>query len=107
MPLKPDRIDMIKSGMINSISSNFPDFRNISSSIESGKQLGNLQSPLVEEYKLYKTLTFDDIIKFYQPNIQSQPRIITIYGDLKKMNKKKLANYGEIVELKLKDIKTK
>ena len=106
MPEKPERIDMIKSGMINSISSNFPAFRNISTSIELGKQLGYTQSPLVEEYKLYKTLTFDDITNFYQPNIQKQPRVITIYGDLKKIDLKKLANYGRIIELKLKDIKT-
>jgi len=93
--------------MINSISSNFPDFRYISGSIERGRQLGNTQSPLIEEYKLYKTLTFNDIIKFYQPNIQTQPRVITIYGDLKKIDKKKLAAYGEIIELKLSDIKKK
>ncbi len=105
MPEKPERIDMIKSGMINSISSNYPDFRYISGTIERGKQLGYTQSPLIEEYKLYKTLTFNDIIKFYQPNIQTQPRVITIYGDLKKIDKKKLAAYGEIVELKLSDIK--
>ena len=106
MPIKPERIEMIKSGMINSMSSNLPDFRYISSTIEKGRQLGYTQSPLVEEYKLYKTLTFDDIVKFYQPNIQNQPRVITIYGNMKKIDKKKLKKYGEIVELKLNDIKT-
>jgi len=55
---------------------------------------------------LYKTLTFDDITNFYQPNIQKQPRVITIYGDLKKIDLKKLAKYGQIIQLKLKDIKT-
>jgi len=105
MPEKPERIDMIKSGLINSISSNFPSFRNISSNIEKGRQMGYTQSPLVDEYKLYNTLSFNDIVNFYKSNIQNRPRVITIYGNSKVIDKKKLAQYGKVVELKLKDIK--
>jgi hypothetical protein len=105
MPEKPERIDMIKSGLINSISSNFPDFRSISSRIDRGRQMGYTQSPLVDEYKLYGTLTFNDIVNFYKSNIQNRPRVITIYGNSKVIDKKKLEAYGNVVQLKLKNIK--
>lgn len=105
MPEKPERIQLIKSGLTNSISSNFPDFRSISSRIDRGRQMGYTQSPLGEEYKLYGSLTFNDIVSFYKSNIQNRPRIITIYGNSDMIDKKKLAKYGEIVELKLSDIK--
>ncbi len=105
MPEKPERIDMIKSGLINSISSNFPDFRGISSRIDRGRQMGYTQSPLADEYKLYGTLTFNDIVNFYKSNIQNRPRVITIYGNSKVIDKKKLEAYGNVVELKLKNIK--
>jgi len=104
MPQKTERIEMIKSGLINSISSSYPNFRNISSSIESGRQRGYTQSPLLNEFELYKTLTFDEIVKFYETNIQNKPRIITIYGNTEKINKKELAKYGKIITLKLSDI---
>jgi hypothetical protein len=105
MPEKPERIEMIKAGLINSVSSNFPDFRNISNRIDIGRQMGYTQSPLVDEYKLYGTLTFNDIISFYKSNIQSQNRVITVYGNAQMIDKKKLAEYGNVVELKLKNIK--
>jgi len=105
MPEKPERIDMIKSGLTNSISSNFPDFRSISSRIDRGRQMGYTQSPLVDEYKLYGTLTFSDIVNFYKSNIQNRPKVITIYGNSKVIDKKKLEAYGNVVQLKLKNIK--
>ena len=105
MPEKPERIEMIKAGLINSVSSNFPDFRSISSRIDRGRQMGYIQSPLVDEYKLYGTLTFNDIVSFYKSNIQSQNRVITVYGNAQMIDKKKLAEYGNVIELKLKNIK--
>ncbi len=104
MPEKPERIVMIKSGLINSISSSLPDFRSISSRIERGRQMGYSQSPLIEEYKLYGNLSFNDIVSFYKANIQNRPRVITIYGNTKVIDKKKLSKYGEVIELKTKNI---
>jgi Zn-dependent M16 (insulinase) family peptidase len=67
--------------------------------------MGYTQSPLVDEYKLYGTLTFNDIVSFYKSNIQSQNRVITVYGNAQMIDEKKLAEYGNVVELKLKNIK--
>lgn len=105
LPQKPDRINMIKSGLINSISSNYPSFRYISTSIAKGREKGYVNSPLQEEYPLYKSLTFDNIVDFYNSNLINRPRIITIYGNLKLLDKKKLAQFGEIEVLKPKQIR--
>ena len=105
MPKKPERIDMIKSGLINSMSSNYPNFRQISSSISYGRELGFTHSPAIERYPLYKSLTFDNIVDFYNSNLVNRPRIITIYGNLKLIDKKKLAQFGEIEVLKPKQIR--
>ncbi len=104
MPQKVERIELIKNGLINSISSNYPDFRSVSSRIESGRQRGYKNSPLNEEFAMYKELTFEDIVKFYQANIQNKPRVITIYGNADKANKKELAKFGKITVLKIGDI---
>ncbi len=100
MPKKPERIDMIKAGLINSMSSNYPNFRYISSSIAYGRDLGYTHSPALDRYPLYKSLNFDNIVDFYNTNLVNRPRIITIYGNLKLVDKKKLAQYGEIEVVK-------
>ncbi len=105
MPKKPERIDMVKAGLINSMSSNYPNFRSISTSIAYGRDLGYTYSPALDRYPLYKTLTFDNIVDFYTKNLVNRPRIITIYGNLKLIDKKKLAQFGDIEEIKLKQIR--
>ncbi len=105
MPKKPDRIDMVKAGLINSMSSNYPSFRYISTTIARGKEKGYTTSPLKERYPLYKSLTFDNIVDFYNTNLINRPRIITIYGNLKLVDKKKLAQFGEIEVVKTKQIR--
>jgi zinc protease len=104
MPQKTERINLIKSGLINSISSSFPNFRNVSSSIDRGRQRGYTESPLKKQFELYKTLTFEEINEFYETNIQNKPRIITIYGNAESIDKKELAKYGKIITLKIDDI---
>ena len=86
MPQKTERIDLIKAGLINSISSSYPNFRNISSSIDMGRQRGYTESPFKKEFEMYKTLTFEEINSFYENNIQDKPRIITIYGNSEKID---------------------
>ncbi len=100
MPKKPERIDMVKAGLINSMSSNYPNFRSISSSIAMGREFGYTHSPALDRYPLYKSLTFDNILDFYNTNLVNRPRIITVYGNLKLVDKKKLAQFGEIEILK-------
>jgi len=104
MPEKAERINLIKNGLINSISSSYPSFRNVSSVIESGRQRGYENSPLNEEFEAYKKLTFNDISEFFKNNIQNKPRIITIYGNSNKIYNKELSKFGKIKVLKVSDI---
>ena len=100
MPKKPERIEMVKSGLINSISSEYPNFRYISTNIEYYRELGLTNSRNYELYPLYKSLTFDNIVDFYNTNLVNRPRLITVYGNLKLVDKKKLAKFGEIEVVK-------
>jgi predicted Zn-dependent peptidase len=105
LPKKPERLAMVKAGLINSLSSNYPNFRSISTSIENGRDVGYTKSPRLDYYEVYKTLTFDNIVSFYEQNILNRPRTITIYGNLKKIDKNKLLPFGEFKELKMNQIR--
>jgi predicted Zn-dependent peptidase len=105
LPKKPERLQMIKAGLINSMSASYPNFRSVSSSIAFGREMGYTKSPRLKKYEIYKNLTFDNIVTFYEQNILNRPRVITIYGNAKKINPKILSNYGDIQKLKIKDIR--
>jgi zinc protease len=104
MPQKPERIDLIKSLLINSASAYYPNFRSISSSIENYRQRGYNSAPIKDEYTKYDTLTFGDIENFYENYIKNKPVVITIYGNKSKMNLVELSKYGKIMEIKKSDI---
>ncbi len=104
MPEKPERIDMIKKYLIGSTISNNPHFREISESIEDWKRRGYSNNPADDKIKVYEDMKFDDIVKFYKENIKDKPYVTIIVGDKKKVDMKKLSEYGEVKILKLKNI---
>ena len=107
MPLKPERINPIKDLLEKSNSSRYPDFRDISSSIENLKQRGYKSDPFSEEVKQYSGLKFDDIVALYNNFIKDRPIQICIYGNMAKIDQEKLSKFGKIVKLDLADIMVK
>jgi len=105
LPKKPERLQMIRAGLINSLSSSYPNFRYISTYIAMGRELGRETPKGPEKYQLYKTMTFDDIVRFYEHNILNRPRVITLYGNMKKIDAKQLSKFGGIKKVKAKEIR--
>ena len=58
------------------------------------------KDPNENAYEVYKNVEFDDILKFYNDNIDKDDIIITILTDKSKINIDKLLDYGELIELK-------
>lgn len=104
MPQKPERMETVRSMVKNSVNANFPNFRYIGQSIEQIRQAGYHFTPLMQEYPMYDSLSFNDILSFYESNIKGRPRLITVYGNRKNIRLPELARYGRIVELKRKDV---
>lgn len=104
MPEKPERMDIIKKAMLKSINAYYPSFRYISYSVASYLKQGYTDDPKKERLKTYENISFDDIVKFYKNNIHGKPVIISIVGDKKRIDLDALKKYGELIELKEKDI---
>lgn len=103
MPIKPDRMEVIRRGLIQSIHTQSPSFRNISSSVSKWRLMGYEKDPREEQMKIFEQMNFDDIIQTYSKFIKNKPIIITISGDFKIIDRKLLEKYGEIKEVKIKD----
>ncbi|MEA3444571.1 MAG: insulinase family protein, partial [Bacteroidota bacterium] len=104
MPKKEDRIDHIKTALIQSINSQRPTFRYLSNSISYWRKKGYKYDPRKDWVELYDNMVFDDIVKFYDKNMAGRPIAITIVGDLKRIETKDLEKFGRIVKLKKKDL---
>ena len=104
MPEKINRIDGIKSGLLESLSSSKPGFRSMSLSIRNWEKQGYETDPRKTKKDVYDRANFDNIKKFYEKYIKDKPITITIVGNKDKIDMKKLSEFGEIIELKTKDI---
>lgn len=100
MPEKNDRMDGIRSSMVEEAKASRPGFRNLANVIEAWKERGftkDANQTLMEEYE---KMTFDKILDFYKNEIQNKTTVITIVGDKSKFDLKELKKYGNIVEVK-------
>ncbi len=100
MPVKPERMERIRSSLIEESQSSKPNFRNLLDKVETWKQEGYESDPNEIYLEKYNEIQFEDIMKLYKTEIQNKPLIITIVGDVKSFDLKKLAEYGEVINVK-------
>lgn len=104
LPQKADRITAIRSGLIAKVPSNKPNFRAVSERIQVWKDFGYTADPNEARAVQYPNLKFSDIDAFYAKNIKGKPIVITIVGDKSQFDMTKLAKFGKIQEVQMKDI---
>ncbi len=100
MPSKIERLPEIKASLVQSINTSNPSFRYKSFNVESWSKQGYTDDPRKISVEVYKNLQFSDIENFYKNNVKGRPSLITINGDGKRIDLKKLQRFGKIVEVK-------
>ncbi|MFH0866925.1 MAG: insulinase family protein, partial [Bacteroidota bacterium] len=100
MPEKKERIETIRSSLVQEAYASRPDFRELSEKFVGWKLKGYFEDPSKYKLEAYKNLTFDDILKFYTNNIKGKPVVICLVGDKKRLDMKDIARFGKIVEIK-------
>ena len=60
---------------------------------------GYTDDPAKENLPKVDALTFDDIVKFYEENIKDKPYCISIMGNPKNIDLKRLEKFGKVVKL--------
>jgi len=104
MPEKPERMEGIQKALLQSIFTEQPDFRDVPSVVARWKNQGYTSDPREYRYSIYKTMTFDDITKFYTQQVSNRPLVITISGNLKDVSKDDLKKFGTLIDVKQKQI---
>ena len=104
MPIKESRISTIKSGLTQSINTRKPGWRSQGAYVSRARKQGYDKDPNILDYNNYDNVNFDDILNFYKNNITKDPIVITILTDKSKINIDKILDYGELIEVKKKNI---
>lgn len=99
MPQYPDRIANIQDYLREGIQTSKPGFRSKSQVYEAWKRLGFTQDPAVTQLPLIHSLSFEDVLKFYQQNVKGRPVAIGIVGDPKRVDLNALSKYGKVIRL--------
>jgi predicted Zn-dependent peptidase len=104
MPEKPERLDIIKSGIAESINSSKPEFRRIPGYVYSLIKEGYTEDVRKLNLAYSKMAEFTDIVDFYNQFIKGKTIHYAIIGNTKKFDLKALEKYGTIKKLKRKEI---
>lgn len=96
MPKKADRLDNLKSYLIQSSLVSKPGFRSVTRAVANWKKWGFNEDPSKISISKYKSMSFDDIVSFYNHNIKNKPIAICIIGNKKKIDMKKLKTLAKI-----------
>ena len=99
MPRNAARIDNIKSYLRQEALSSHPDFRDKAQYLRIFQRMGYEDDPARENLPKIDALTFDDIARFYEQNIQGRPYAIGIIGNPKMIDLDRLAKYGKVIRL--------
>ncbi len=104
IPKKPERMNTLKQYLALSAISERPDFRRLPVKIKLWETRGFKKDPAKAKNSFYNNMKFDNLYKFYTSEIKGKPVVYIITSNIKKIDKQKLSKYGELKELKIKDI---
>ncbi|OPZ95500.1 MAG: hypothetical protein BWY70_01989 [Bacteroidetes bacterium ADurb.Bin408] len=102
MPLKTDRLQVLKSSLMQEIYSSRPDFRELSQTVNEWQLQGYTDDPGKIKIEKFKNLTFEGVNKLYESEIKNKPVAICIVGDKSRLDMAHIAKYGTIVNIKKK-----
>lgn len=97
MPRKPGRLPGLRSALVESQLAATPGFRSVLQTVDDWRWLGYNSDPRREWLAHYPGLSFTELEAFYRQQIADRPRSILVVGDPKRVKKRELRRYGEVV----------
>ena len=99
MPEHPERIDSLIRTEINRVNNAYPAFRDISTRIAEFRRDGYTDDPHRALLDDIRRMTMDDITRFYQAHICGRKPVYVIVGNAHRIDRRRLATFGEIVRI--------
>jgi len=104
IPKKTDKYQTAKESLLALYQTYYLGFRDIPYQVYKWNTEGYKEDPTEEIINTIENTGFDDVLNFYTKTIQTKPVIISLSGNIQKVTKKELGKFGELHEIKMKDI---
>ena len=104
IPQKTDKFATAKESLLTLKQSNYVDFRTMPHVVYTWRAEGYDESPNIMIINEIEKINFDEVLVFYDQTIKNKPMTISFSGNMKKINKKELGKFGELRQVKMKDI---
>lgn len=104
MPERMEKFNASKDALILSRASDYISFRDIPSNVNTWLEMGYKNDPRQATTEIIKKTEYKDVYEFYKKNVADRPVIIMMSGNKKKIDMKALGKFGNVKELKYKEI---
>lgn len=104
MPERLEKFNASKDALIMSRASDYVGFRSLPAQVSTWLEEGYDHDPRMEYTNLIKKTEYKDVDDFYKKFVADRPIVIMMSGNKKQFDLKALEKYGDIKELKYKEI---
>jgi predicted Zn-dependent peptidase len=104
MPSSGERFEEARSSLENRYRTSTVGFRQIIGTVRSWERLGLDGDPRPERFDQLRNSTLEDMLAFQRDNIAGKPKLISIVGDLSRIDVTALAQFGTVTELQVDDL---
>lgn len=104
MPAKPERMGSLRASMLRGLETSSPGFRELQGTIEAWQRRGYTEDPRRAKIEAYPGLEFADIEAFREAQIAGRPVALVVVANPKVVDFDALSRYGELVELRERDV---
>ena len=104
MPVRPERLQVVKQSLINQLGNDYPTFRKIPLRIASLLNEGYTSDPNAALLANLDGMEMSDITRFYEENVKGRPVVYVIAGNSRKMDMNRLSDFGRLVKVKKEEL---
>ena len=104
MPRRPERVEAVKQNLRNEVNNAFPSFRDLSARIAMYRREGFSADPNRKLLEYIAPMAMEDIEQFYERQVKGRPVVYAVVGNSRRIDMEKLASFGTLEKVKIKDI---
>lgn len=101
LPVSGERFDVTKNSLENLYRTSTVGFRQVNGTVRSWERLGIVGDPRASRFAQLQNSTLEDMLAFQRRNIAGKPKLISIVGDMSRIDAEALAEFGEVTELQV------
>lgn len=104
MPISEERFQEAKSALVSRYRTSTVGFRQIIGTVRSWEQLGLEGDPRERRFAQLQSATLQDMVDFQQQSIANKPKLISIVGDVSRIDSDALAEFGNVTQVQVDDL---